>query len=49
MVTISEILSERSERTTYNNQHEVLSSTVKGIYSQRDYFSKDIASENNVG
>jgi len=49
MVTISEILSERSEKTTYNNQHEVLSSTVKGIYSQRDYFSKDIASENNVG
>ena len=32
-----------------NNQHEVLSSTVKGIYSQREYFSKDIASENNVG
>ena len=49
MYTISEILSERSEKTTYNNQHEVLSSTVKGIYSQRDYFSKDIASENNVG
>lgn len=32
-----------------NNQYEVLSSTVKGIYLQRDYFSKDIASENNVG
>ena len=27
----------------------VLSSTVKGIFSQREYFSKDIASENNVG
>lgn len=32
-----------------NNQHEILSSTVKGIFSQREYFSKEIASENNVG
>ncbi len=37
------------ERTKRNNQYEVLSSTVKGIFSQRDYFSKNIASENNVG
>ena len=48
-VRLGEILSERSERTKVNNQHEVLSSTVKGIFSQREYFSKDIASENNVG
>ena len=27
----------------------MLSSTVKGMFSQREYFSKDIASENNVG
>jgi type I restriction enzyme S subunit len=27
----------------------VLSSTVKGIFSQREYFSKEIASENNIG
>lgn len=40
---------ERLERSRTNNQHEVLSSTVKGIFSQREYFSKDIASENNVG
>ena len=40
---------ERSERSRTNNQHEVLSSTVKGIFSQREYFSKDIASENNAG
>ena len=26
-----------------------MSSTVKGLFSQRDYFSKDIASENNIG
>ena len=48
-IRLGEILSERSERTKVNNQHEVLSSTVKGIFSQREYFSKDIASENNVG
>lgn len=48
-VRLGYILCERSERTKVNNQHEVLSSTVKGIFSQREYFSKDIASENNVG
>ena len=48
-VRIGDILRERVEKTKVNNQHEVLSSTVKGIFSQREYFSKDIASENNVG
>ena len=48
-VRLGGILLERSERTKVNNQHEVLSSTVKGIFSQREYFSKEIASENNVG
>ena len=48
-VRLGNILIERSERTKIINQHEVLSSTVKGIFSQREYFSKDIASENNVG
>ena len=48
-VRIGDILKERVEKTKVNNQHEVLSSTVKGIFSQREYFSKDIASENNVG
>ena len=47
-VRIGDILKERVEKTKVNNQHEVLSSTVKGIFSQREYFSKDIASENNV-
>ena len=48
-VRLGDILIERSERTKENNQHEVLNSTVKGIFTQREYFSKDIASENNVG
>lgn len=48
-VYLGHILKERSERTRTNNQYEVLSSTVKGIFSQREYFSKDIASEDNEG
>ena len=48
-IRLGDILSERTERTKENNQHEVLSSTVKGLFQQREYFSKDIASENNVG
>ena len=48
-VRLEEILIERFEKTKFNNQHEVLSSTIKGIFSQREYFSKDIASENNIG
>ena len=48
-VHLIDILTERTEKTKENNQHEVLSSTVKGIFSQREYFSKDIASENNIG
>ena len=48
-VKLGGIISERVEKTTENNQYEILSSTVKGIFLQRDYFSKDIASENNIG
>ena len=48
-VRLGDILNERIERTKVNNQHEVLSSTVNGLFSQRKYFSKDIASENNIG
>ena len=48
-VKIGDILSERVEKTTENNQYEILSSTIKGIFLQKDYFTKDIASENNIG
>ena len=49
LVRLGAILKERSEKTEKNNQYAVLSSTLNGLFSQRDYFSKDIASENNVG
>ena len=48
-ISLGDILDERNEKSTENNQYEVLSSTVTGIYSQREYFNKDIASANNSG
>ena len=48
-VRLVDILTERNEKSERNNQYEVLSSTVSGIYSQRDYFNKDIASADNTG
>lgn len=46
---MSDILKEVEERSTTANQYQVLSSTVKGIFSQKEYFNKDIASEDNKG
>ena len=47
--SLSDILQEMGERSTAANQYQVLSSTVKGIFSQKEYFNKDIASEDNKG
>ena len=46
---IGELLKEHSERSSVNNQHEVLSVTKEGIFSQQEYFKKQIASEDNSG
>ena len=48
-IPLSKILIEFSEKTTKNNQYEVLSSTVSGIYSQKEIFNKEVASSNNIG
>lgn len=40
---------EISEKTTVNNQYEVLTSSQDGIVYQSNYFSKQIASKDNVG
>lgn len=47
--SLSEILTERNERTTSNNQYEIISSTVNGLFSQREYFNKEVASSDNTG
>ena len=47
--SLSDILKEAEERSTTANQYQVLSSTVKGIFSQKEYFNKDISSDDNKG
>ncbi len=42
-------MSEVSTKTKINNQHEILSVTKDGIVSQREYFKKQIASQDNIG
>lgn len=46
---IKYILKEVVEKTTILDQYEVISSTSNGIYTQKDYFNRDIASKNNIG
>ena len=47
--SIGSLLVKKTIKTTQNNQHTVLSVTKDGIFPQRDYFKKQIASENNIG
>ena len=49
LYNLSYILQEVNERSVAVNQYQVLSSTVNGIFSQKEYFNKDIASEDNKG
>jgi type I restriction enzyme S subunit len=49
LTRLGDILEERIEKSTQNNQYEVLSSTVNGIFSQKEYFNKEIASTDNTG
>lgn len=48
-VSISSFIQEFDERTTCNNQYEILSVTKNGIVRQSDHFNKQIASEDNTG
>ena len=47
--SLEDILIERIVKTTRNNQHDILSSTVNGIFNQKEYFNKEVASANNTG
>ena len=46
---LGDILKERCEYTTINNQYPILTSSRKGIFKQEEYFDKQVASENNIG
>ena len=48
-VKLGDCIKEINEKTTKNNQYEVLSVTKDGIFSQEKFFKKQIASENNIG
>lgn len=48
-VKLRDGVEEVNERTTENNQYEVLTSSKSGIYSQEDYFDKQVASKDNTG
>ncbi len=46
---LGDCIREIVDKTTENNQFEVLSVTKDGIFSQEDFFKKQIASEDNTG
>lgn len=48
-VKIGEIIKEINEKSTVNNQFQVLSVTKDGIVAQNGHFKRQVASENNVG
>ncbi len=48
-VKLENCIEEINDRTTENNQYEVLTSSRSGIYSQEEYFDKQVASKDNTG
>lgn len=48
-VKIGQFIDEINEKTTHNNQYEILSVTKNGICLQKDQFNKQIASNDNIG
>jgi type I restriction enzyme, S subunit len=48
-IRLGSVIEECTEKTTVNNQYPVLTSSRKGIFLQEEYFSKQVASEDNIG
>lgn len=48
-IKIKKFIKELNEKTTENNQYEILSVTKDGIFKQSEHFNKQIASEDNCG
>lgn len=48
-VELDKCILEKNEKSITNNQYELMSSTKDGIFLQKEYFKKQIASKNNVG
>lgn len=48
-VKLGNVIREISDKTTENNQYQVLTSSRQGIFLQEEYFKKSVASSNNIG
>ena len=49
-ITFKKLLKEINEKTSVNNQYEILSSTKEGIFTQKEYFAdRNVASKDNTG
>ena len=48
-ISLGQVIVEKDNKTTENDQYQVISSTKKGLFAQKEYFEKQVASENNVG
>ena len=48
-IAVGAFIHEVDEKTTENNQYDILSVTKNGIVRQSDHFNKQIASEDNTG
>lgn len=46
---LKDLLEERTEKSSYNNQYPILTSSREGIFLQSEYFKKTVASSNNIG
>jgi len=46
---LEKYLVKHDEKSTENNQYPVLTSSRRGIFLQSDYYTRDVASENNTG
>ena len=46
---LGNVIQEVSEKTTINNQYQILTSSRSGIFLQEDYFKKSVASKDNIG
>lgn len=48
-VRLDKLIEESKERSTINNQYDILSVTKDGVFLQSEYFNRQIASEDNIG
>jgi type I restriction enzyme S subunit len=46
---LEKFLVKHDEKSTVNNQYPVLTSSRRGIFLQSDYYTRDVASEDNTG